>query len=270
MNNKIINSPLYKDLMRDVEGLRDGLLALYLEHDELVFHICRDLKTTYMLKFGALEYNVYDWQCKVLSARRKTELARVEITLGKPVDIAAIDAQLDVQYAEYVDNLKKKMNDINEAIHRNNTEWLSKETTAELKKIYRAVVLRLHPDVNRDITKREQELFNNAVTAYKNGDIDTLRTIFLLIDKAEPDDVKTNDPIEELTKRKHELENSTDDIQKKISEIKASFPYNKKALLSDDSQIEKYTEDLNKLIADYKEAYEKYERQLKEVLEETP
>jgi len=267
MNNKIINSQLYADLTRDVEALRDGLLALYLEHDELVFHICRNLKTAYMLKFGALEYNVYEWQCKVLRIRRKTEMVRVEKISGKPVDIAAIDAQLDIQYAEYADNLKKKIDDINEALHRNNhAEPLSDEKTAELKKLYRTVVLRLHPDVNRDISERRLELFNNAVTAYKNGDLDALRTIFLLIDTTEPDNVEINDPFEQLTKRKQELKNSTDDVRKKILDAKASFPYNKKTLLSDESQIEKYIEDLNKLIADYKEAYEMYEQQLKDVL----
>jgi len=267
MNNKIMSSPLYADLMRDIEVLRNSLSALFLEHDELIFHVCRNLKTTYMLKFGALEYNVYEWQCKVLRIRRKIELARIEINRGMSVDIAAIDAQLDIQYAEYTDNLKKKMNDINEAIHRkNHTEKLSDEKSMELKKLYRTVVLRLHPDMNRDITERELDLFNNAVTAYKNGDIDTLRTVFLLIDTTEPDNIKTNNPLEQLTKRKQELEDRINDVQRKISDVKASFPYNKNALLNDELRIEEYVGDLNKLITEYKEAYEMYEQQLKEVL----
>jgi hypothetical protein len=84
MNNAIVFSPIYADLQRDIDALREGLLALYLEHDELVFHVCGNLKTAYMLKFGALEFNAYEWECKVRRIRRKIELTRVDLNCGEP------------------------------------------------------------------------------------------------------------------------------------------------------------------------------------------
>ena len=265
-DNEITNSLRYADLLRDIEALRAGLLTQFLEHDELVFHVCRNLKTAYMLKFGALEYKVYEWQCKVLRMKRKVELVRTLVNRNEPVDIAAIDEQLDREYAEYEKNLNQKMNDINEALRREKSGKWSQEETAEIKKLYRAIVLRLHPDVNPNITAWERQLFDNAVTAYKDADLDALRSIFLLMDTGKRDNTETSDTMKQLTEQKRKLEEQINSVQEKISAIKASFPYNKKTLLSDELQIQEYTGNLNNLISDYKEAHEMYKRQLQEIL----
>jgi hypothetical protein len=267
MSTTIIISPIYVDLRRDIDSLRDGLLALYLEHDELLFHVCDNLKTAYMLKFGAFEYNAYEWECKVRRIRRKIELARVDLNCGEPLDITAIDMRLDVEYAEYTKNLKKKINDINEALYRkNHGRMLSDNDSAELKKLYRAIVLRLHPDVNQNVSAWELDLFNNAVDAYKNGDLEALRTVYVLIDAKEPKKINTESPIELLTRQKQELEDCVNIVQKKIADIKASFPYNKKALLNDETRGTEYVESLNKIISDYENTYKMYEQQLQEIL----
>jgi hypothetical protein len=264
-DSKITISPRYAELLGDIETLRAELLTLFLEHDELTFHTCRDLKTAYMLKFGALEYKVYEWQCKVLRMKRKVELVRIQMNKNEPVDIAAIDAQLDIEYAEYMNNLDKMMDDINEALRREKGGKLSKEETAEIKKHYRAIVLRLHPDVNPDITEWERQLFENAVTAYKNAELDALRSIFLLMDTEKRDNAETRDTMKQLTERKRKLEEQINSVQDKISVIKKSFPYDKKTLLSDKSLILEYTGKLNNLISDYQKAHKMYESQLREI-----
>jgi len=265
-DDKITISPRYAELQGDIETLRAELFTLFLERDELTFHTCRDLKTAYMLKFGALEYKVYEWQCKVLRMKRKVELVRIQMNKSELVDIAAIDVQLDIEYAEYMNNLDKMTNDINEALFlEKNGRLLSKEETAEIKKLYRTIVLRLHPDVNPDITAWERQLFDNAVTAYKEADLETLRSILLLMDTEKQGNVETSNTLKQLDERKLKLEEQINSMQKKISIIKTSFPYDKKALLSDKSLILEYTGNLNNLISDYKKAHKIYESQLREI-----
>lgn len=57
-----------------------------------------------------------------------------------------------------------------------------KNPSKEIKGLYRDIVKELHPDVNQDITEAENEILMNAISAYKNKDLDTLRRIAVKLD----------------------------------------------------------------------------------------
>ena len=70
---EIIAIPEYESLKTETEKLRTELSMLLLERDELVFVICRNLETKYMLKIGGLEQQLYAKQCEAQRLKRKAE-----------------------------------------------------------------------------------------------------------------------------------------------------------------------------------------------------
>ena len=111
----------------------------------------------------------------------------------------------------------------------------------ELKRLYRQIVKRLHPDVHPNPTEREKDLLDRANKAYKAGDLEEMRKIWEELSGTEQSEESFEDTeegraqlrelIEKLCKRCAELE-------KEIRQIKTSFPYTIKALLDDDKALE--------------------------------
>ena len=64
--------------------LRAELAELFAQRDELSFIICKNLEMEYMLKVGALEYEVYEAQCRLLRLKRKLEWIQAKKNRGKP------------------------------------------------------------------------------------------------------------------------------------------------------------------------------------------
>lgn len=57
---QIIELPDIAALKREIQELKKSLEALVVERDELRFVVCENIKMTYMLEIGNLEYRVYD------------------------------------------------------------------------------------------------------------------------------------------------------------------------------------------------------------------
>lgn len=176
-SGNVIVFPDFEKLKSEVEKMRTELSMLLLERDELQFVICKNIETEYMLKLGSIEYKAYEAQCAALRLKRKIELIQAKKNRQEKVIISAIEKTLDNEFAEYQKQLDEQIDKMNDALKRSKAEVLSDEDNKELKKLYRKIVKALHPDINPDVSEAQVQLFDNAVSAYKSGDLGTLRII---------------------------------------------------------------------------------------------
>lgn len=264
-NNGIIVFPDFQKLKDDVERLRTELSMLMLERDELRFVICKNIETEYMLKIGSLEYKAYEAQCAALRLKRKIELIQARKNRQEIINLTVIDKTLDEEFLEYEKKLNEQVEKMNDALEHSKGEYLSEADNKELKKLYRKIVKVLHPDINPDVTAAQVKMLDNAINAYKNGDLKSLRIIDEMVgDHKLPE--KHQDALTQLKEEKERLDRMVASIQESITKIKSEYPYCVKDILEDEKKVEQKKAELEELLKQYKELAETYNAKIKEML----
>ena len=123
----------------------------------------------------------------------------------------------------------------------------------------------LHPDLHPDITPAQVQLFHNAVHAYENGDLNSLRIISEMV--AEPViPEQSENGLTVLAKEKERLSKTLELIREQIAVIKTEYPYTMKDIVEDPERTAEKRAEIEETIAELKEAYDAYAARLKEML----
>lgn len=261
----IILFPEFVTLKAEVEKLRTEISMLLLERDELRLVVCKNIETAYMLAIGGLEYKAFELHCEVMRLKRKIDLIQAKKNRQEKVILSAIEEQLDEEFAEYQKQLDEQINKMNKALDHSKGRPLTDEETKEIKKVYRNIVKALHPDLHPDVTPAQVQLFQNAVQAYENGDLNSLRIISEMV--AEPViPEQSENGLTMLAKDKERLLRTLELIKEQISTIKSEYPYTMKDIVEDDAKIAEKKAEIEDTIAELKEAYDAYAARLKEML----
>ena len=145
------------------------------------------------------------------------------------------------------------------------------ETIAQkIKRLYRKIVKRLHPDVHPDPTEHEKDLLNQAMKAFQEGDLERLEKIWDELSGMDaPEDVFDDTPEgrsmlrEMLEKLKIRLRL----LELEIDHIKSEFPYNIKAFLEDPVAVEEVRRGIQSKIDSVREMNRQLEAFINELRE---
>lgn len=261
----VIVFPDFEKLKSEVEKMRTELSMLLLERDELQFVICKNIETEYMLKLGSIEYKAYKAQCAALRLKRKIELIQAKKNRQEKVIISAIEETLDSEFAEYQKQLNEQIDKMNDALKRSKAEVLSNEDNKKFKKLYRKIVKALHPDINPDVSEAQVQLFDNAVSAYKNGDLNTLKIIGEMVGNC-PLPEQHKDALTQLNEEKERLQNLLKVIRDSIEQIKSKYPYTMKEIIEDEEQTEQKKKELENILSQYNELISIYKAKIEEMI----
>ena len=261
----VIVFPDFEKLKNEVENMRTKLSMLLLERDELQFVICKNIEMEYMMKLGSIEYKAYEAQCVTLRLKRKIELIQTKKNRQEKVIFSEIEEVLDSEFAEYQKQLDEQINKMNEALKRSKAEILTDEESKELKKLYRKIVKALHPDIHPDVSKAQFHLFDNAVQAYKNGDLNTLRIIGEMIGNDSLSQ-QYDDALTQLTEEKNRLQNLLKVIKDSIEKIKSEYPYTMKEIIEDKGKTEIKKQELESILSQYNELISIYQTKIEEMM----
>lgn len=255
----------FENLKSEVEKMRTELSMLLLERDELQFVICKNIETEYMLKLGGMEYKAYEAQCAALRLKRKLELIQAKKNRQETVILSEIEETLDNEFAEYQEQLDAQIDKMNDALKRNKAAVLSDEENKELKTLYRKIVKALHPDMNPGVSKAQIQLFDNAVSAYKNGDLETLRMIYEMVGN-NPLPEQHKDAMTQLVEERERLQGLLKSIKESMDAIKLAYPYTMKGILEDTEKTAQKKQEFESILEQYNELISIYKAKIEEML----
>ena len=176
-----------------------------------------------------------------------------------------IDEQLDQEFAEWQKQAEEIYRQIKRAEYFAELPKLSVKEAAELKKFYRQLAKKFHPDVNPHEWDERKNFWLRIKDAYQNGDLQEMKTLALLANDFQDQNPeistmdKLRDDCADLKKRIQELINQ-------IAHVKSHFPFDIEEQLQDEEWVTKQKEEIDIQIDEWQNTKSLYEEKVEELI----
>ncbi len=268
-------------LLAEIKALREALTSLVMERDHLVQVECKEIEAAYLSEFGALIAEIYHADGEVRYLRRKLEMLQAEANRKKKADAETVEATLKIEFEAFkkaFEDFAQKVNEAEKKYAEYKKEAAGQPESAQktkeqadrekkLKKLYRAVVKAMHPDLHPDQDEQTKDLFKRAILAYKAGDLKTLGEISGAL--GTDGSIGAAYRLEELRKEKLKLLTMIRNVQAEIKTVKSKYPYTKKGLLEYPELFDEEKEILREQLAQLKQLADNYRLRIKKLEEAT-
>lgn len=268
----MIPHPEVQRLRDELKRESERLMDLLMEIDDIRLQQNPQIEADYAAKVGYLENELLASQIEARRSRRALELARAAINRGDALDdaaLGAIEQQLDAELTSW----KKKLNDAlrraQELLeNRAGSVALSTHDSRELKRLYRELAKRLHPDAHPELAEDARHLFAVAQNMYKNGDLAGLTalsaTVSVLMGKTgdATDRLPRQDLMESLETELMAARARVEMMAGQLQELKSAFPYALREQLSDTAWVVARSEELQARIAETNRAADAFREKL--------
>lgn len=285
-----------KWLEKEAVAIKYALLVAIEKRDNLLYIEEPALREEYMQKIGVYEEQVLKAELEVALAEKKKQLIQTAINRREPVDLEAIENLLDAERKQQVEKL-------NQNYKRDSIESkLSPEEKDELQKLYKEIVRDFHPEVHKELTEFQKQLYKRALSAYQKQQLEELRLVhemlyvkdteeftFEIPITAEVEDGEPLDIVEQLmadyslaaevfecfetleedgvllgAKQRYEVREQG--IRKEIENIQSRFPFIAKETLHSEELTDEYLKSLEIRMNSCLESIKKLEDEIREML----
>lgn len=284
-------------LMREVVSYHLLLVSLYEKKDQLLYIEAPALRKRYMDVIGDREQGVLEEELELQLLHRKQELIRIAINRREPINLAAIDVQLEEERQKLISSVEEEDQTLNEL------PALSEEDLQTLQKLYREITTAFHPAMNTDITDLQKELYEKAASAYQMQDLASLQLIHNVLFESPLEQselaevpVKEKSAAEiaqelstdyalskkifplfapsqeqlELQSRLDRFEETREALESELLTIRSGFPFSAEETMNDPIKIREYLSDLEMRKRVCAEETESVLKEIDQLLEEHP
>jgi len=224
--------PRIESLIKLVEASRSELVALISEKEQLACKELPALKTQYDAFIGKYQHKLLQLQIETLRIRRMLELIIQAENQQKKPDIKAINQQLEKELKEWNQKIADLSAEINSA-QKKLANLLTNEESNRIKKSYRELVKKLHPDLGMIQTPEIVQLWHRAQHYYKYGDYEGLENL-LIIAESLTAQLPVFDREEELQNELKRVVQKSKKLNEDITEIKNRPDYKLYSIVLDE------------------------------------
>ena len=251
-------------LQEDIASLKQELGKVIIERDEMLNTVKPNLEAEYQKKIGHKELERMETEITARRYKRQVELIRAAVNRQESIEENRIEKQLDDEFQEWYKKIKEQYQKVKEAEDRLNS-LMSDDQNKEFKKLYRQIVFKLHPDLNPNQTKDEENLWHRIQLAYKSGDLEEMRSLMIILE-TQDSSVELPSSKDILEKRQTKLAKQIQKIINNMSELKQGFPFNIVGKLADKAWVNTKVEEIQEQINQWQEKCEHYEALIKVLL----
>ena len=211
----------------------------------------------YLKEFGDEITAAFQLRIDCIALKKSISFCQMKINAGEEIDPISMQEYIDANMIAYKDQLQDLLAQVKAG---KTMEPISRLDVEEIKKIYRRVAKRLHPDIC-PLTAEDpelMELFQRVLIAYRTNDLKAIREAETLINRYLKELGEEPLPMEI-----YDLPEKISDLETEIANLVNTEPYAYRALLEDDDAVEKSHQEL----ADEIEYYQNYKQELQTHLE---
>lgn len=232
-------------LQLEMESLRQKATSLFVHLQYMRDDEEAELNALYETTIGRYEYERFN--AEIVNWRLNEEIKLVQIFINRHelIDQQMIDEEISVALRRYQKELKEREDRIAVAKEYMDASRMTVAQTQELRTLFRMATKALHPDLNTSVSPYMQELFVSAVSAYHEGDIDTMRHIVRMISEGKEAQLSR----QEIRHLMDEARASIAIFQEKIDKMNARFPFTFREKLKDRDWVVEKQESLKEEIA---------------------
>ena len=267
METSIQLSTYSEDLRREYQRLRRQYADLVAKFDHLYLFEKPYLEALYLQAVGNLIYDVLQLTVEIAELQYRRQLLQAYINRDETPDLSAINLEIDIKMEEYNEMLHEEEERIKSAKAYLEAKALPDEEAEELKRLYRLLVKRLHPDTHPNQSEREKDLFLQVQTAYRLCDLQKLREITLLLDGKDIDYEQIQSSGLDMETLVNQMKERVALMEQKILALESDFPFTYRDKLNDPVWVENEKQRLNKQIDELTEERDRLQR-IVEVMEE--
>lgn len=243
-------------------GLVPERNSKYVRYEELILQRDRlkkeafEANQEYIRVFGDRICRLF--ACKVSCIKKKKMISYCQAVLnhGGKIEQDKLQEYLNKEMADY----QKQLDELIEAKNAaNKGELISEYDMLEIRRLYRSLVKRMHPDRNPQFAEDEDimAVWNEIAIAYTCNDLKRLRELEVLANSllkgfGEQNDIDIPD-----------IEDRIEEIEAEMDTIRNTDPYLYHEILKDPVAVREKEQSLDEEIQEYQE----YEQQLEEVLD---
>ena len=214
----------------------------------------------YNRTFGELILKVFEKKVEGIRKKKTLEYCQTFKNHGKKVDMAGLQTYLERQLAEYEKRLKDMVEE-NEAAKSTGT--VTEAELLQIKRIYRRMVKKIHPDIN-PLTNTNEELkglWQRLVIAYECNELKELKETEVLINALM---AKLDLGVMEI--EIPDIEVKIAELEEEIERIMNTDPYQYRYLLEDEAAVAEKKKALEEELKEYEEYSNRLEEMLNSVL----
>ena len=245
MTQSMTIHPRVASLQKELKELRAHSAKLFAQAEYMQFEERPMLTSLYEAAVGTLLFEEFKLGIQIKLTQLEISLAQAYINHNAPIDQSRIDEQIKAARETYRARIEQKEAELKAAEEFLNAPALSLEATKELRDLYRMLAKALHPDLNPNQSQADRDLFIRAATAYRAGDLATLRQIALCLQGERPDALPDDDLVSLIEKVKESIAI----FQERIDLMNSQFPFLYRDQILDPEWIRHQQEDLKQRIA---------------------
>ena len=213
--------PQVAALQAQLKELQEKSARLFAKAEYMQFEERPMLNSLYEASVGILLFEEFKLLIQIKLTQLEINLTQAYINHNAPIDHRRISEQVKAAQQDYQAKIEQKEAELKKAEDFLNAPCLSQQESTELRDLYRTIAKALHPDLHPDQGREECDLFIKAASAYRKGDIQTLRQISILIQTKNIQDIPGQDLLTLIEKAKESIAI----FQERIDLMNAQFPF---------------------------------------------
>ena len=221
-------------LRTDNEALRAEIAILLCEGAYLIRSLRPYILAQYQVLLGRWELEVLSRECEVGRLRRKLALIQAQLNRRCVPDLPGIEETLEREFREWEARVRAAAQGVEQA-ERQLGSLMSEHDAHELRRLYRMLVRRLHPDLNGELDENGKLYWERVQTAYANCDVAELEALAVLTEARPPPACIST--LEQLAMDNERLRREVTRLATELAKTKAGSPFDMEANLEDEGWV---------------------------------